>query len=79
MKCSEKDCPGQVSLKSPVLVRVGCRSFGDAFPCDICGRLHWKYGEGMYNRSGQRAFVDAKGQQFLKDPEQDVVVERQGD
>jgi len=58
MRCTEKDCSGSVATATLVNVRTGCSSYSTAHPCDTCGRLHWPDGNGVFNRQGDRAFLE---------------------
>jgi len=57
MTCKEPDCGGQVDESNPVGLRVGCVVSKPAYPCEICGRLHWVDGSPVFNRPGDRAFL----------------------
>jgi hypothetical protein len=64
MKCTEDGCVGEIDLTgTDVSLRTGCMGFEVAFPCKICGRLHFLRGNevhkcpvGVETRGGQRAF-----------------------
>jgi len=59
MKCQEKGCSGEVDMSHPVSLKTGCQSFGTAYSCNQkgCGRLHWKDGSAVEERTGNRAFL----------------------
>jgi hypothetical protein len=61
-KCKERGCGGIIDLGQPVPLRTGCTDYSTAYPCNKCGRLHWygKYPRGVYNRRGEKAFVEVK-------------------
>ncbi len=66
--CVEKDCNGTVNTKTIVTVKTGCLSYSTCHPCSICGRLHWKDGTGVFNRPGDRAFLDEHDRIIHKEP-----------
>lgn len=57
LKCRDYKCKkGTVEFEKRITIRTGCSSFDTAFPCSLCGRLHWKNGAPVRNRRGHRAF-----------------------
>ncbi|MDD4931269.1 MAG: hypothetical protein PHG66_03975 [Candidatus Colwellbacteria bacterium] len=50
--CSELDCKGIVVMKpeNQVIIQTGCRCGDAAFPCNICGRLHWEEDKPVFGR-----------------------------
>ncbi|MFA7201801.1 MAG: hypothetical protein WC099_02310 [Candidatus Paceibacterota bacterium] len=57
LKCRDYKCKkGTVDLSKEIPIRTGCSSIDVVFPCSVCGRLHWKQGDPVRNRRGQRAF-----------------------
>jgi len=62
MKCRNEGCTGKVDMRKSVSLMIGCGglcggSYSHAYPCDTCGRLHWKDGSPVFNRAGQKAFL----------------------
>lgn len=66
-KCRDKNCgKGEININCPVMLRIGCNSRDMAYPCSVCGRLHWvpanrikNFAEPVCNRAGQKSyFVD---------------------
>lgn len=57
MNCKEKDCSGNIDLKKIIHLRTGCHSSTAAYPCNICGRIHWSDGTLVFNRSGESAYL----------------------
>jgi hypothetical protein len=67
MRCKEENCSGEINLEMGIAVIVGCAQYASAYPCGICGRLHWPNGNPVFNRSGQQVFLNG-GQLEYKDP-----------
>jgi hypothetical protein len=68
MRCkNELYCSGDVDLGVPILLRVGCSDFNEAFACSVCGRLHWENGEPVLSRRGFRAFLEGSDIVVQKD------------
>ena len=58
MRCGRALCSGEVQEKNPFFLIVGCGGVhSSAYPCSDCGRLHWKGGDLVYNRSREAAFL----------------------
>ncbi len=57
MKCI--DCSGVINFNIVISLQTGCSgiSHSSSYPCDDCGRLHWRDSSGVYNRSGEKAFL----------------------
>lgn len=61
MNCVEKGCSGFVDSNRPFTVLTTRTRSEDFFPCNICGRLHWKNGSGAMNGFGNSTFlIDGK-------------------
>ena len=56
-ECKEEGCKGEIDFSKPIQVRVGCHTFAAAYPCKVCGRLHWSNGSPIFDRSGIKAFL----------------------
>ncbi len=64
MEC--KECGGDVDLNIAVTLQTGCSSFGCAYPCLNCGRLHWPTrGIMVENRGGEKVYL-IEGKVILK-------------
>lgn len=61
MKCTERDCNGQIDQEIAVQLRVGCDSFNTAHPCTVCGKLCWPDGSSVSNRQGHATFLAKDG------------------
>jgi len=61
MKCKEKSCKGEIDFEKSVPLQTGCISVSIGYPCKKCGRLHWKDGNAVNNRAGQKAFLSSEG------------------
>jgi len=58
MKCKDYQCrKGEIDIKSGFPIRTGCSGSSMAYPCSVCGRLHWHDGSPVRNRGGNRAFL----------------------
>lgn len=63
MKCKERGCDGEIDLSQPISLQTGCGGCRGAqlqlaYPCKVCGRLHWGDGSKVFNRRKQRAFFE---------------------
>jgi hypothetical protein len=54
--CSGQNCQGQISIDQnhSVPLPKGCASLALAFPCSLCGRLHWEDGDPVIHRADNR-------------------------
>ncbi|MFA6525959.1 MAG: hypothetical protein WCT26_00910 [Candidatus Buchananbacteria bacterium] len=52
----------------PVTIRTGCSSYGTAYACTDCGRLHWSDGTTVFNRGEERAFLNQETGQIFNKP-----------
>ena len=70
-----KDCKeGEVDRDKPIWLHTGYREDKLAYPCNVCGRLHW-HNDGLpvSGRSDHKAFlkngqvinVDQKGNEYV--------------
>jgi hypothetical protein len=64
MKCVEEDCHGGIDLTEGILIQTGCRCSDVAYPCNVCGRLHFLTGDevkkfpvGVESRDGSKAYL----------------------
>lgn len=63
MKCKEKLCGGEVEINPDKVVslQTGCggcsASHADAYPCNICGSLHYDDGTSVKTRAGANVFL----------------------
>ena len=57
MNCSIVTCAGSVDLNSPFTVQTTNMNQKETFPCNVCGRLHWKSGNGVVNGFGKIVFL----------------------
>jgi len=66
MKCSIKNCNGEIDEENPFNLKTGCGgcgggTFNTAYSCKKCGRLHWKDGNPVFSRGAEKVFlVDGK-------------------
>jgi len=58
MKCSGQNCGGDVNIEAAIELITGCASKAVAYPCVVCGRLHWHHGKPAKNRRGHTAFAE---------------------
>ena len=58
MKCKEEGCIGEVDMEKPVTLQIGCHSHDSAYPCQVCGRLHWGSGNAVFSRGGQKVYLE---------------------
>jgi hypothetical protein len=63
MKCTEKDCDGEIDRQLKVDEITGCGGCcstieGHAYACNRCGRLHWFDGWPVFNENGKAFFVN---------------------
>lgn len=59
-KCCDYKCgQGKVDFQNPVHLMTSLMSFGVAYPCNVCGRLHSRKGEPIFNHLRQRVFFQA--------------------
>lgn len=74
MKCPEKDCKGEIDFSIPVFLQNRCSplSFSTAYPCKGCGRLYWRSGQPVFNRAGDKGFLE-DGKVVLKNKKNKVV------
>lgn len=71
MTCTE--CGGTIE-QTPVTVQTSCCSYNSAYACAECGRLHWLGGNAIFNRSGERAFINLETGQLYNKP-----IEKEGE
>jgi len=64
MKCVEEDCHGGIDLTEEIMIQTGCRCSDVAFPCNLCGRLHFltgnevkKFPVGVDSRGNEKAYL----------------------
>jgi len=57
IRCAENECCGFLNLNETFYLMCGCTSRMPAHVCNICGRLHHPSGKGVFNKSGQKAFI----------------------
>lgn len=50
-----KDCGGELS-ENCITLQTGCENYNMAFPCSLCGRLHWGSGEAVKNWRYEKVF-----------------------
>ncbi|MDD5099117.1 MAG: hypothetical protein PHP35_02135 [Candidatus Colwellbacteria bacterium] len=61
MKCKDTKCTGIINTGKALDFPLGCHARTSAFPCLVCGKLHFANGEPATNHSGQETFlVDGK-------------------
>ncbi len=62
MECKEEGCGGEINMETIVTLQTGCGrcrgSHASAYPCKICGRLHWDSGNAVFNRGGAKAYLE---------------------
>lgn len=66
-----QDCGGEVNVETRVGLKTGCGGCGGgrfeaAYPCKACGRLHWEDGKAVFNRGGNKPFLE-EGMVVIKD------------
>lgn len=60
MKCRDYKCrKGAIDTTKVIYVKTGCASSDVAFPCSLCGRLHFRDGSQIQNRRKHRVFLKA--------------------
>jgi len=64
MKCI--DCGNTVNLAKGILVRTGCASFSAAYWCNVCRRLHFGDGKGVFGRGNPPAKVYYLGGELVR-------------
>jgi hypothetical protein len=68
--CTE--CSGSIKKENPIALRTGCSGSACAYPCNSCGRLHWEDGTAVFNRPGNKAYLQ-NGEIIHKDNEGNVI------
>jgi hypothetical protein len=48
MNCVEPKCDGEIDLENGTGLQTGCHSSTTAFPCKVCGRLHFLQGDEVH-------------------------------
>ena len=67
MKCSVKDCDGDVDMDTAFVVSISCSAARSVFSCRLCKRLHFADGLLVTRRDGVRAFANELGIYHLND------------
>jgi hypothetical protein len=58
MVCKETKCDGEIDASVKVYLQTSCHSSSLAHPCGKCGRVHWPQGEAVFNRPGNKVFLE---------------------
>jgi hypothetical protein len=58
MLCKEESCDGEIDMDVKIGLQVSCFSHSLAHPCGKCGRVHWPSGELVFNRPGNKVFLE---------------------
>lgn len=57
IKCKNERCGGIVDTNTVARLPIGCHAYSSAFPCMICGRLHYANGRAAKNHAGKETFL----------------------
>lgn len=72
MKCREEGCEGEISKNNPIHLQSECFSHSFAYSCKECGRLYWRNGSFVVNRSGHKVFLE-NGKVVCKDENSQLI------
>ncbi len=71
VNCKEKGCNGKINKRNSLSLIIGSSGWGEEYAearfCETCGRLYWKNGKPINNKSDSKAFLINKEIVFVKD------------